>query len=191
MQTVKLLAHVCLFVDRAQCGMGLNMQASGHNIDFDHWHRVVHGTLPYDAHLAPDTRLRETLCSIELPRYVFTNADQRHATVCLDKLGIADCFQVSASAARLVVHARMHNVFAVNENCCCQSFRQRNFIPCRAQSTSKACNTRQQLTGIRSLTQGRSNASLAHQRSFWLCTSLGCSMYHHVMSSSWTTASGM
>eukprot|EP00892_Ulva_mutabilis_P002206 jgi/Ulvmu1/11987/UM082_0066.1 len=67
--------------------------ATGHTIDFDHWHRHVHGTLPYDEYLSPNTKLREALCSIELPRFVFTNADRSHATICLDKLGIADCFQ--------------------------------------------------------------------------------------------------
>lgn len=70
------------------------MQASGHNIDFDHWHREVHGSLPYDECLASDIALRELLCSVELPRFVFTNADEKHASICLDRLGIADCFQV-------------------------------------------------------------------------------------------------
>lgn len=74
------------------------MQATGYTIDFDHWHQHVHWNLPYDEYLTSDPKLRELLCSIELPRFVFTNADERHASICLDKLGIADCFQVRNTA---------------------------------------------------------------------------------------------
>jgi putative hydrolase of the HAD superfamily/pyrimidine and pyridine-specific 5'-nucleotidase len=30
--------------------------------------------------------------SINLPKYILTNADRKHATLCLERLGIQDCF---------------------------------------------------------------------------------------------------
>lgn len=70
------------------------MQANGYQIDFDAWHAAVHGTLPYKRMLKKDLPLRQLLESIALPKYVFTNADTKHAEICLALLGIADLFQV-------------------------------------------------------------------------------------------------
>ena len=70
------------------------MQANGYQIDFDDWHAAVHGTLPYERMLHEDKAMRELLQSIDLPKYVFTNADTKHAEICLRLLGIADLFQV-------------------------------------------------------------------------------------------------
>ncbi|KAK9842679.1 hypothetical protein WJX74_000570 [Apatococcus lobatus] len=67
--------------------------AQGYNIDYDDWHADVHGTLPYNELLPKDPALRKMLQSIELPKHIFTNADTRHAAICLDRMGIADCFQ--------------------------------------------------------------------------------------------------
>ena len=75
------------------------MQANGYQIDFDHWHAAVHGTLPYERMLHEDKPLRQLLKSIDLPKYVFTNADSKHAETCLRLLGIADLFQVGPAAA--------------------------------------------------------------------------------------------
>lgn len=73
-----------------------NPQALGHKIDFDHWHKSCHyGHVDYEALIQPDPQLREMLLSIDMPKYVFTNADQRHAAICLHHLGIEDCFLVS------------------------------------------------------------------------------------------------
>jgi len=47
-----------------------------HAVDFDDWHREVHGRLPYTELLSKDDELREMLNSIEAPKWVFTNADQ-------------------------------------------------------------------------------------------------------------------
>lgn len=33
-------------------------------------------------------------CSIDIPKYVLTNADKHHAELVLARLGIQDCFQV-------------------------------------------------------------------------------------------------
>ncbi len=72
----------------------MHIQANGYQIDFDHWHAAVHGTLPYKRMLHEDKPLRQLLASIDLPKYVFTNADIQHAETCLRLLGIADLFQV-------------------------------------------------------------------------------------------------
>lgn len=68
-------------------------QAEGHKIDYDDWHKHVHyGVLDYAGMLKPDPELREILCSIDIPKYILTNADRKHAQICLDQLGISDCF---------------------------------------------------------------------------------------------------
>ncbi len=71
------------------------MQATGFKIDFNQWHQEVHyGNLEYASLIRPDAELRELLFSIDLPKYIFTNADAKHAEICLEKLGVQDCFQV-------------------------------------------------------------------------------------------------
>ena len=72
-------------------------QANGYQIDFDHWHAAVHGTLPYEQMLQEDRPLRQLLQSIDLPKYVFTNADEKHAETCLRLLDISDLFEVMDS----------------------------------------------------------------------------------------------
>lgn len=68
--------------------------ARGYNIDFDDWHRFVHyGAIPYSELLQRDDALRSVLRGIDLPKYVVTNGDRRHAGLCLAALGIADCFE--------------------------------------------------------------------------------------------------
>jgi hypothetical protein len=73
------------------------VQAEGRKIDFDHWHAEVHHELPYSELLHPDCRSREALFSMRVPRYIFTNADQIHAELCLQRLGLEGCFQVCAT----------------------------------------------------------------------------------------------
>eukprot|EP01025_Chloroclados_australasicus_P014297 TRINITY_DN16699_c0_g1_i1.p1 TRINITY_DN16699_c0_g1~~TRINITY_DN16699_c0_g1_i1.p1 ORF type:complete len:300 (-),score=26.30 TRINITY_DN16699_c0_g1_i1:2-826(-) len=68
--------------------------AHGHDIDYDHFHSEPHAKLDY-VHMLdkPDPRLREAISAIELPRYVFTNADNKHATTILEILGLDDLFE--------------------------------------------------------------------------------------------------
>ncbi|KAG1655332.1 hypothetical protein FOA52_006728 [Chlamydomonas sp. UWO 241] len=67
---------------------------AGAKIDVDQWHKEVHhGHVNYAAHIHADPALRELLFSIDLPKYVFTNADKTHMEICLRLLGIEDCFQ--------------------------------------------------------------------------------------------------
>lgn len=86
-------------------------QANGYSIDFDDWHAEVHGTLPYSRLLKRDERMREFLLSIPLPKYIFTNADQKHANTCLDLMGVADLFQVIHSKL-LVCSIEYHQQYA-------------------------------------------------------------------------------
>lgn len=67
-------------------------QSKGYHIDFDDWHAHAHGVLPYDL-VKPDPKLRAVLVAIPLPKWVFTNADTKHAEECLQRLGIRDLFQ--------------------------------------------------------------------------------------------------
>ncbi|KAF5838196.1 HAD-like domain-containing protein [Dunaliella salina] len=71
----------------------LEFQASGYQINYDDWHSKVHAPLDYQSMLHPDVLLREILCSIDLPKYILTNADTAHARKCLDRIGIRDCFE--------------------------------------------------------------------------------------------------
>lgn len=66
---------------------------SGYSIDYHHWHDHVHGTLDYEKYLKPDPALKTMLNSIPVPKYVFTNADLKHAERCLNILGLEDCFR--------------------------------------------------------------------------------------------------
>jgi hypothetical protein len=70
------------------------LAANGTRIDYDYWHEFIHGSLDYDKHLQPNPELRKLLQSIDLPRFVFTNADTEHAERCLSRIGISDCFEV-------------------------------------------------------------------------------------------------
>ncbi|GAQ92212.1 hypothetical protein KFL_009470045 [Klebsormidium nitens] len=69
------------------------LQAVGHHLDYDDWHDYVHGRLPYSTALTPDPALRRLLQSLPQTKWVFTNADTKHAARVLDILGLADCFR--------------------------------------------------------------------------------------------------
>lgn len=71
-----------------------SLQAAGYNIDVDDWHKHVHHMLPYERYLKRDERLIRLLQQIQLPVYVFTNGDRKHAEICLRLMGIAEYFKV-------------------------------------------------------------------------------------------------
>lgn len=54
--------------------------------------RFVHGRLPYEL-LRPDPVLRNLILSMPQRKYIFTNADEIHAAIALQKLGLEDCFE--------------------------------------------------------------------------------------------------
>ncbi|KAL9235319.1 hypothetical protein vseg_010085 [Gypsophila vaccaria] len=68
------------------------LRAIGYNFDYDHFHSLVHGRLPYDL-LKPDLDLRNMLLRLPFRRVIFTNADKRHASEVLKRLGVQDCFE--------------------------------------------------------------------------------------------------
>ncbi|CAD7696607.1 unnamed protein product [Ostreobium quekettii] len=67
--------------------------ATGYDIDVEEWHQFVEGTLDYGKLIHRDPTLRDMLCRIQQPKYVFTNADYAHTQKCLQCLGVEDCFQ--------------------------------------------------------------------------------------------------
>ena len=76
------------------------LEAKGWKLDYDDWHAHVHGTLPYPELLQRDAKLAQALRSIPLPKWVFTNADIRHAETCLRILGLDQgIFEARAAAA--------------------------------------------------------------------------------------------
>jgi pyrimidine 5'-nucleotidase len=82
---------------------------------YDEWHAAVHHTLPYAALLGPpDPGLRALLASLPQKKYIFTNADAKHAEICLELLGLDgglfdgvisfESVQAAAEARGLVRH---------------------------------------------------------------------------------------
>lgn len=69
-------------------------QGAGYKIDVDDWHKHVHHTLPYEKYLKRDDKLISLLQQIQLPLYVFTNGDRKHAEICLQLMGITSLFKV-------------------------------------------------------------------------------------------------
>ena len=82
--------------------------SEGHAIDFAHWHAAVHGTLEYRDFLGPDPALKEILDRIPLEKWVFTNADAAHAEVCLELLGLKECFKGVICFESIMEHAQLY-----------------------------------------------------------------------------------
>ncbi len=57
--------------------------ARGYKIDPHSWHSQVHAPLEYERLLGPDLVTRSILQSMTVPRFIVTNADARHAQVCV------------------------------------------------------------------------------------------------------------
>ena len=65
----------------------------GHDIDADHYHQHIHGSLPYAHHLQDMPEMRRILQKIPTDTYIFTNADKVHTQKCLEYTGLKDCFK--------------------------------------------------------------------------------------------------
>ncbi len=63
-----------------------------YQIDVDDYLAYVHD-VPLTAYIHPDPSVREMLLSLPQPKWIFTNADDRHAHRVLDLLQLSDCFQ--------------------------------------------------------------------------------------------------
>ena len=70
------------------------LQVQGYKIDYEDWHHDVHGSLPYQDLIHKDPELRQILQSLPYPKFIFTNADIKHAQTVLGILGIDDLFEV-------------------------------------------------------------------------------------------------
>ncbi|KAL5750288.1 hypothetical protein ACOSP7_024891 [Xanthoceras sorbifolium] len=68
------------------------LRAIGYDFDYDDFHSLVHGRLPYNI-LKPDPLLRNLLLSLPIRKVIFTNADETHAARVLSRLGLEDCFE--------------------------------------------------------------------------------------------------
>ncbi|KAL2328768.1 hypothetical protein Fmac_022195 [Flemingia macrophylla] len=69
------------------------LKAIGYDFDYGDFHSFVHGRLPYNNLLKPDTVLRGILQSLPVRKLIFTNADTNHAVRALKSLGLEDCFE--------------------------------------------------------------------------------------------------
>lgn len=78
-----------------QYGTTLAGLARSFSIDFDDWHKYVHGGIKQLLHRQPDTL--KTLRDLNLQAHLLTNADALHVENCLTQLGLTDCFQVGAA----------------------------------------------------------------------------------------------
>ena len=79
--------------------VSLCLQSKGYSIDADAWHAAVHHTLPYAKLLKPEPAMRSFLEAIKLPKYIFTNADIKHAEICLQLMGLDNIFDVRLSVS--------------------------------------------------------------------------------------------
>ena len=70
------------------------LQVQGYQIDYEDWHHDVHGLLPYNDLIHKDPELCQILQSLPYPKFIFTNADIKHARTVLGILGIEDLFEV-------------------------------------------------------------------------------------------------
>lgn len=74
---------------------GTNLEGflrEGHDIDPDHYHAFIHGNLSYTTHLSKMPEVQRILDGIPVKKFVFTNADVKHATTCLELTGLETCF---------------------------------------------------------------------------------------------------
>ncbi|MGQ0600237.1 MAG: pyrimidine 5'-nucleotidase [Anaerolineales bacterium] len=77
---------------RKQYGVALNGLMAEYGVDPDDYLAYVHD-LPLDQYLQPDVALNGMLARLPLPKAIFTNSDQAHATRVLTRLGIVRHFQ--------------------------------------------------------------------------------------------------
>ncbi len=74
-----------------QYGTTLRGLQAHYEVDADEYLAYVHD-LPLEKYIKPDPELRKILFSLPQRRWIFTNADDKHAGRVLNILGIQDCF---------------------------------------------------------------------------------------------------
>ncbi|KAL4571082.1 hypothetical protein LXL04_017832 [Taraxacum kok-saghyz] len=68
------------------------LRALGYDFDYDEYHSIVHGKLPYE-NLKPDPILRTLIHSLPYRKVIFSNANEAHVAEVLHRLGLEDCFE--------------------------------------------------------------------------------------------------
>ena len=86
-EIIKLRQH---YLD--QYGTTLRGLQAHYSVDADEYLAYVHD-LPLEKYIKPDPRLRTLLLSLPQRRWIFTNADDKHAFRVLNIIGIQDCFE--------------------------------------------------------------------------------------------------
>jgi pyrimidine 5'-nucleotidase len=76
-----------------------------HQVDSDKYLAYVHD-LPLDQFLQADHKLRGMLASLPQRKFIFTNADEAHATRVLEILGVRDCFNGIIDVHALGYHCK-------------------------------------------------------------------------------------
>jgi putative hydrolase of the HAD superfamily len=74
-----------------QYGTTLRGLQAHYEVDSDEYLAFVHD-LPLEKYIKPDPELHKILSSLPQRRWIFTNADDKHAARVLNILGIQDCF---------------------------------------------------------------------------------------------------
>lgn len=75
-----------------QYGTTLRGLQAHYEVDADDYLQYVHN-IPLEKYIKPDPDLRTLLLSLPQKRWIFTNADARHAQRVINILGINDCFE--------------------------------------------------------------------------------------------------
>lgn len=73
----------------------------------------MHGTIPYEQWILPNPGLAELIRRLPQRKWLFTNADRRHADVVLGLLGMTDIFEgiIRCADPRGSLHLGMADVF--------------------------------------------------------------------------------
>eukprot|EP01025_Chloroclados_australasicus_P055567 TRINITY_DN6759_c0_g2_i1.p2 TRINITY_DN6759_c0_g2~~TRINITY_DN6759_c0_g2_i1.p2 ORF type:complete len:276 (-),score=29.31 TRINITY_DN6759_c0_g2_i1:363-1190(-) len=67
--------------------------AEGYPIDMHEWHAFTHWQLPYNSYIHPSPQIQRILQQIDVPKFIFTNADRKHTQFCLKRLQLEREFQ--------------------------------------------------------------------------------------------------
>lgn len=73
-----------------QYGTTLRGLQQTYGVDMEDYLAYVHD-VPIEKMLSPDPKLREVILSLPQRKFIFTNADKRHAQRVLNALGLSDC----------------------------------------------------------------------------------------------------
>jgi pyrimidine 5'-nucleotidase len=100
------------------------LAAIGHQLDFDHYHAHVHGSLDYKNLLSAQPSTRSTLADLALQKHIFTNADVKHTAACLERMGLTDCFQSIWCFENLMETARNKGLLNTDHPVLCKPNKQ-------------------------------------------------------------------